>query len=212
MSVVSFTDYRPAPRYDGEAWVEARIEGSDLEAGPWAEIETIALDPVDTDPADPLSRSFTTELATDEVWFRVVFVDEDGDEQATDPITMGSWRPTIGEVAAILRARTKPRHGQDPTGTFNANTRPTGDEVDALITQACAQIAASFLGDVPESSEDDARQAAALRTAVLIEVTYPEQTEDGGLNPALSQQADDAMTTLINTANVRSLFAETAPE
>ena len=54
MAVISLTGYRPSPRYDGKWWTEARIEGATSEAGAYAEVETITLDPVVHDPTEPL--------------------------------------------------------------------------------------------------------------------------------------------------------------
>ena len=74
--VVSFDDYRPSPRYDSLPWTEARIEEGTASVGPWALIETITLTPTDADPANPATRSFTTQLASDgELWYRIVFAD-----------------------------------------------------------------------------------------------------------------------------------------
>ncbi len=74
--VVTFENYVPPARFDAVPWTEARIEEASTEDGPYTQIDAIALDPVDTDPTDPLSRSFTTDLGTaDEYWYTVVFAD-----------------------------------------------------------------------------------------------------------------------------------------
>lgn len=108
--VVSFERYRPVARYDGIPWTQVRIEEAATEDGTYAEIETIALSPVDSDPSDPDARSFTTELANDgELWYRIVFVDGNGDESApTDPIqntdAIDAYA-TVPELARILKLR-----------------------------------------------------------------------------------------------------------
>jgi hypothetical protein len=87
--VITFENYLPAARYDATPWTEADIEEGETAAGPWVLLETIALSPVDADPADPAYRDFTTELASDdpELWYRIVFRDATGDEsQATAAI------------------------------------------------------------------------------------------------------------------------------
>lgn len=104
MSVVTFTGYTPAPRFDGNPWTDARIEGAATSTGPWTAIETIALSPVDADPENPQVRNFTTEAATGlEAWFRVVFIDDDGDESLTDPVPavpgQGDY-PTAADLVA----------------------------------------------------------------------------------------------------------------
>lgn len=87
--VITFTGYTPSPRYDSLPWTEARIEEGDSEEGPWTQIDVFTLSPVDADPTTPASRSFTTELASDEfdLWYRVVFADASGDLlQPTTPV------------------------------------------------------------------------------------------------------------------------------
>lgn len=107
--VVTFADYSPTPRFDGNPWVTVRIQEATLVAGPWTTIETITLAPLDTDPENPISRSFTTENATDfELWYRLVFVDATGDEeQPTEPTQNVVFSAYAGtkELARILKIR-----------------------------------------------------------------------------------------------------------
>lgn len=114
--VVTLEDYRPTPRYDGTAWTEARIEEGTASVGPWTLLETITLSPVDADPTNPAYRNFTTQLGTDEeLWYRVVFVDADGDVGLpTVPVqNITDERPiyaTVEELAAILRVSASSQH------------------------------------------------------------------------------------------------------
>jgi hypothetical protein len=106
--VVTFEDYRPAARYDDIPWTEAQIEEGDTSVGPWTLIDTITLDPIDTDPANPLVRSFTTELASDTLglWYRVTFLDGAGDTSApTFPVQQGAQETyaTAAELATLLK-------------------------------------------------------------------------------------------------------------
>jgi hypothetical protein len=109
--VITFVDYTPAPRYDGNPWTEVDIEQATEADGTYTAIETIALDPVDADPADPATRSFTTEDASDTMglWYRLVFRDATGDEfQATQPVqnlAVASAYASISELARILKIR-----------------------------------------------------------------------------------------------------------
>lgn len=86
-------------------------------------------------------------------------------------------RPTVEEVADLLRARTKDNAGQE-VGTFNDDTRPTGDEVESHITTAMGLMvtripAVDFL---PESYAPAVRSLTAYRAALRIEKSYfPEQ-------------------------------------
>lgn len=93
MTVVTFLDYVPLEREDSLPWTQARIDEGTSSDGPWTTIDTITLDPVEPDPANPLPRSFTTALATlASGWYRVVFLDAAGDEEFTDPVP---FEPTI---------------------------------------------------------------------------------------------------------------------
>jgi hypothetical protein len=133
MAVVSLTEYRPSPRYDGKAWTKAKIEGAASVNGPWAVIETVTLSPVDSDPTQPQARNFSTEKATSEqTWVRVAFVDGDEDEQFTSPVSLTtSASPgdltTLANVRAFLQKQGADQ-GQD-------------EVIQSLITQASVAIA-----------------------------------------------------------------------
>jgi hypothetical protein len=88
MEVVTFVDYQPPQRFDATPWTQVRIEESATQTGTYVPLETKALTPVDTDPANPAYRSFTTEKGTAlDYWYRVVFVDATGDvSQPTTPV------------------------------------------------------------------------------------------------------------------------------
>lgn len=217
MSVISLSSYRPSARYDDEPWTEARIEQSATENGTFTALETITLSPVDADPTDPAYRNFTVEYdLEDGEWFRVVFVDDDADEEITAAVsvTQAQWRPTVDEVATLLRARTKPVDGQELIGTFTANTRPTAAQVEALIDGMSDDITSAFVNEIPEGSYADVRRAITLRTAQFIEISYfPEQTDDTANLFALYRvQAEAAKVALVNAANARAMFAETVAE
>jgi hypothetical protein len=104
---VSLEDFTPAPRYPPVVtpWTTVQIEESTSSDGPWTVIDTFALDPVDTDPANPAVRSFTTENATlQSGWYRVAFLDAADRISYADPVT----NPTSGSAyftVAELRAR-----------------------------------------------------------------------------------------------------------
>lgn len=114
--VVSLEDYRPAPRYDAEAWTQARIEEAALPTGPWVALETVALSPVDLDPANPAYRNFTTQLGTAEAqWYRIVFLDADGSTGLpTFPVqNVADDRPvyaSVAELATLVNVRSSTRH------------------------------------------------------------------------------------------------------
>lgn len=113
--------------------------------------------------------------------------------------TRENWAPAVDAVGALLRARTKDRAGNE-VGTFNADTRPTGEEVEALIDQAQEDIVA-VLGteDVPERWQLTARSVTVLGTALLVEIGYfPEQVNTGrSPYPQIKELYDDRLKRLV---------------
>jgi hypothetical protein len=85
--VVSFIDFTPAAWFDVVPWTQADVEEAAGPTGPWTLIDTLTLDPVDSDPADPRKRNLTTENASDlpGLWYRLIF--EDGDGNTGQPST-----------------------------------------------------------------------------------------------------------------------------
>lgn len=109
--VITFEAYVPPPRYDGIAWTEVDIEEGATETGSFTVIDTQAISPVDSDPSNPVARSFTTENASDtmNLWYRLLFRDATGDETVpTDPIqNVGDINTyaTVHDLARILKIR-----------------------------------------------------------------------------------------------------------
>lgn len=178
--VVTFLDFTPTKRFDTLPWTDVRIEEADQKAGPFTTIDTQALDPIDVDPTDPSVRNLTTEEATLESgWYRVVFVDANGDEQPTQPIyhqvARDNFLPTVSEVGSLLRARTKSSTMQE-LGTFTDDTRPTQVEVERIIDKAAYNVATKIGTEIPEETWEMAGFAIAIRAAMLVELSYfPEQ-------------------------------------
>lgn len=181
MTVVTFTDYQPLARHDNRPWTLINIyEGTSPDSTPDL-IETIPMIPVDADPANPMVRSFTTELATlDSGWYKVTFEDATGDTSETEPIhnvadPTAAYQPLVSDVAKLMRARTKDTLGHE-VGTFNASTRPTYDDVLPLIAMSSRFVTTSIDTNIPESAYPNASAVIALRTAMQIELSYwPEQ-------------------------------------
>lgn len=114
--VITFENFVPPARYDSIPWTDYAIEESDTTAEPdettvWTEIDTGSLSPVDSDPANPVARSLTTELASDtmSLWYRIIFEDATGDVTLpTAPIQNNADIPTyatVHELARILKIR-----------------------------------------------------------------------------------------------------------
>lgn len=206
--VRNFTGAQPGERDDGRPYVEVRFdEAPDVDGAPgaWTAIDTQDLDPVDTNPAAPAARDLTTEEATLETgWYRLVFIDADGDEDRTDPVAyppIDTVRPSISDIATLLRARTTNAVGE--TGAFTSSTKPTADQVDALIGVAYAFVTQRAGEDALTRAPQLARHACALYTAMLVELSYyPEQTdEDGSAYQRFKEQFEEAMIALIGAAH-----------
>jgi hypothetical protein len=195
--VVTFSGYRPAPRFDSLPWTQAVVSEGAGATGPWVDIATITLTP-DADPAHPAARDFTTEDATlEEGWYRVTFVDADGDSSVAPPIWSSSKtdssRPTVDDVALLLRTRTISGAGFN-TGlggdtypnelvTFTTTTRPTAAEADRMIQTAYEATLGELtaeLGPLPPAMNGMLRHAVALYAAILIETSFfrEQATED----------------------------------
>ena len=216
MTVVTLSRYVPLERDDGVPWARVRIEEAPAATGPWTALETQTLSPVDTDPSQPAARSLTTTLGTlKEGWYRLVWIDGHNAESAATPplqntsdLAVGT-RPTVAEVAARLRARTK-ASGTGPggsgggreLGTFTSQTRPTAGDVEDLIDDALDEVLGKVQTPTPGSDyETRVRRTVALYTAILIELSYfPEQVKANHSPVAIYQQ--------LYTSRIKALIAE----
>lgn len=202
--VVTFIDFLPTRRFDDEPWNRIKIEESTASDGPWTELETQTLTPLDNDPTDPMARDFSTALATLESgWYRITFLDADDNAQPTDPIfndiTRDNYLPAKSDVGAIIRARTKDTNGAE-LGTFNENTRPTGDEVDRIIDKAAFRVQSRVGTEIPEAAWSMAGETIALLASMLIELSYwPEQVRsDKSPYEKLKELYNESLTDLAN--------------
>lgn len=182
MIVHTLIGARAPTRSDGEAWISVRVEESATQDGTFTPVATL-----DIDESDQHDLTFESDSA--EAWFRLVFIDADGDTSPpTDPVfddgdqLLVRWQPTVADVGALLRARTKVPGGGE-VGTFTDETRATAEAVENLIRQAVRRVMSKLDGVSPCNDElrDDAGSAAALYAAMLVEQSYyPEQTTNAG--------------------------------
>lgn len=96
---------------------------------------------------------------------------------------VSDYTPTVDSLGALLRARTKTKGGAE-AGTFNPEasvgtseeTRPTAEGVEEQIATALGDISGIIGVDLEAKYVEPARRVAALRAALLIELSYwPEQ-------------------------------------
>lgn len=89
------------------------------------------------------------------------------------------WAPTVDDVGALLRSRTKDTNGVE-VGTFTPNTRPTQAQVEQILRTAVGDLADMIATDVPERLWPSARRVATYSAALDIELGYfPEQLNTG---------------------------------
>jgi hypothetical protein len=85
--------------------------------------------------------------------------------------------PEVGDVAALLYARTRTDAGL--IGTFNADTRPTGQQVDAFALEGAEDVGSRVGYPIPEELASDVRRLAAKYAAMRVEMALaPEATSD----------------------------------
>jgi hypothetical protein len=132
---------------------------------------------------------------------------------------VSEYTPTVAQVAAHIRARTKERGSGSEAGTFTANTRPTLGEAESAISDALNEISPTIGSDLPvvEGEDPNALRTAAkgvvsLLSAMIIESSfYPEQIEQGRSNyQAMERRYNAALKRL--TAAVEAAGGVTASE
>jgi hypothetical protein len=95
------------------------------------------------------------------------------------PVNRADVMPTVAQVAQLERTRCVDANGMDQ-GTFTAITHPSDTEVLALIDQAAAEVLGQLPLDIDTFWNPTITRLIALRTAVMIEISYyREQTGPG---------------------------------
>lgn len=101
-------------------------------------------------------------------------------------MTASDWRPSVGDIATILRARTREAwdgasegsEEGDEAGAFGTNTTPTADQVDEFIELAQWDVQNRVGVELPKTLWPAGKRVVALRAASEIERAYiPEQAE-----------------------------------
>jgi hypothetical protein len=100
-----------------------------------------------------------------------------------------AWAPSLRKVGAFVPTRTR-RVGTDNSysGTFDATTEPTAEQVATLIDSACAYVAGRAGVPVVAASYPQLQVAAALWAAYWVELAYPEV--GGGVSTAADLRTD----------------------
>lgn len=178
MTLVSFFDYAPPPRYDSLPWTNIQIFESTSKDGPWSQIDSFAILPLDTNPAHPAARNFSTDnalLPFGTGWYKVRFVDEASDFVEAEPIQnvepeASEYLPSLSDVADLLLSRTRDSNGVYQN-TFTNDTTPTDEQARRIILKAGDDVRRAIGTDIPDNLRDDARRVVAARAAMMIELS-----------------------------------------
>jgi hypothetical protein len=86
----------------------------------------------------------------------------------------------VDEIGKRLAARTMEADTGQRIGTFNKDTRPTGEEVLDLIEDSLTVVGAAVGVDLDAEFLPMARAAAIAYTCMSIELSYYPETANGG--------------------------------
>jgi hypothetical protein len=115
----------------------------------------------------------------------------------TPPVT----RPTVEQVAVLIRARTKDSNGIE-VGTFDGDTRPTAQQVEQLIDSSVAYVGMRLPAPdkLPVELAPGVVEVVALDAACRIEKSYwPEQVlSERSPYALLKTEFDEALAALVD--------------
>lgn len=115
-------------------------------------------------------------------------------------MTAPAWAPTLAQVGSLLAARTVDPTGAEQ-GTFTDDTRPTGDQADVAIEDACNDVLGE-VGEIPTALEAQAGTVAKWGAAAQIELSYYPNSvgDDPDLYLNLKKQYDERLARLVKSA------------
>lgn len=118
-------------------------------------------------------------------------------------MSTSTGRPSVDDVAQLLRARTKDSFGNE-SGTFTAETRPTAMQVDGHITTAMALVCTRLppLDEIAVDLLPAVAGVVAYRAALRVEKSYfPEQVRsDRSAYEQLRDEYLDDLAALVDAA------------
>lgn len=126
-----------------------------------------------------------------------------------------TWAPTTAQVADYVTSRTIDftTPGSDtPVADFNANTVPNNDQVGRLINGSCAWVLAGLTSPLTTGADVLALAAAcaAVRTAGMVEASYPQRDDDINTGKLLLDQAFE-MRASLDAANTADAYTNSGP-
>lgn len=156
--VVTLPDCTPAIRYDGNPWETVTIGEAANSSGPYNVLDTITLSPVDSDPTNPLPRSFTITNATlPSGWYQVTFIDAGGGIQALTPVPY----PPPEDQATTPYCSVLDVQARTANRPVTASSLPSIAQVQQFVIDAAAEINAilvnkGYLIPIVSASNPDA--------------------------------------------------------
>lgn len=119
------------------------------------------------------------------------------------PTAAAAWAPSLPQVATYVPERTVTltTPGEESAlNTFSDDTTPTSAQVTDFITAAVRHVQMKVGASIDATLYDAATAAAAMRTAGLVELSYPVRDGDLNVGDRWIKLADDAIEQ-IRTAN-----------
>jgi hypothetical protein len=119
------------------------------------------------------------------------------------------YTPGIVDVAGYIRSRTKTQGGAE-AGTFNpainwtdgsgTGTRPNAEQVSLEIEKSTGFLSATFGADVDDQYWGALGTLAALRAAMIVELTYFQEQVNSGRStyPQLKELYDELYASLLS--------------
>lgn len=100
-------------------------------------------------------------------------------QSSGDTGTVGALKPTVLDVANLLRARLTDQGGGS-NASFTPDTRPTDSQVQGLIDMASSEVLIGLPITVDTRLYPMTKAMTALSAAILVETSYfPEQVAQG---------------------------------
>ena len=84
---------------------------------------------------------------------------------------VSDYTPTVQDIAALLRARTRTTNG-DLLRDFTDETEPTGEDVQGLIEIAVDDVSGAIGTNIPVEFQSTAKILVTYLTAANIELSY----------------------------------------
>ncbi len=162
-TVLTFPGYTPPARNDNEPWTEALVQQADASDGSYALIDTLTLDPVDTDTTQPQERHLTTYEASDTPgkWYRIIWQDALAHQSLpTAPLqTLNNDVTPFTDATELFRVLRVRQPSQDQTDAANRVILVAAQEIMSEIDLSSLELTA---GDVAVCQSVNLDRAADL--------------------------------------------------